>query len=204
MKKISIVLFALLTTLIANAQWDGYATPIVNGTGTWNDPYLIECPGHLAYVSQQVYTGATDYAGQYLELTCDISLSNINWEPIGIEYNDRFFRGNFNGAGNTIDSVYMSANAPDDALNNYGRKIFGLFGCVEDGLLENITINVSLNALSNSNYQGYAGIRMGGIAAYVNNSIVRNCVVNGVINNELASYYHSQVHINYTLYGANG
>ena len=52
MKKIFTALFAFVATLTASAQaWDGTAAIWTNGDGTEANPYLIETPAKLAYLS---------------------------------------------------------------------------------------------------------------------------------------------------------
>ena len=82
--------------------WDGsIAESFAGGTGTEDDPYLIEDGSQLAYLAQQVNSGNSGY---YYKLTNDIVLNNevltidfelsgtpVNqWTPIGIS---NYFRG---------------------------------------------------------------------------------------------------------------
>ena len=53
MKKVFITTAAILLALCLNAQvsvWDGTAEPWTNGSGTEDDPYLIENAAQFAYL----------------------------------------------------------------------------------------------------------------------------------------------------------
>jgi hypothetical protein len=97
-----------LCSLSAFAQWDGTSAPWTQGNGTQANPYLIESPQHLAFLSDMVNAGVSNYQGQYFLLTQDISLSNQSWVPIGDETHP--FKGHFNGGGHMIDSVLIDNN----------------------------------------------------------------------------------------------
>ena len=73
-----LLLFLLLSVLCINAQkvWDGNTIEKWNrGDGTEENPFLIEKPEHLAYLSKSVRNGET-YAGKYFSLTSDLDMGN--------------------------------------------------------------------------------------------------------------------------------
>ena len=103
------------------------------GSGTEEDPYLIEYMSHLMGLSKEVAEG-NDFAGKYIALTGPINLASLavnggNWNPIGWYLNvnemegqvPNPFRGHFDGQGNTIKNLKIeyAEMAPDYA---------GLFG----------------------------------------------------------------------------
>ena len=131
------------------AIWDGsIANGFAGGTGAEDDPYLIANGAQLAYLAQQVNSGADRFSNKYLKLTADIYLNDTsNWEswgsgatpanewtPIGFgTYNGFYssyyeFSGAFDGNGHTVHGMYINTTAcPQyDWLNEAPR--YGLFG----------------------------------------------------------------------------
>ena len=54
MKKVITMLMAIVTSVAMSAQalvWDGSAEPWTHGSGTHDDPYLIETPQQLAFLA---------------------------------------------------------------------------------------------------------------------------------------------------------
>jgi len=107
-----ILVSSFLNTFAQTSTWDGSASPWKNGSGSENDPYLIESAANLAYLSQQVVIGQYFvFQGQYFKLTTNINLNNIEWIPIGgrnmqgqESYNNQF-AGNFDGNNKTISNI---------------------------------------------------------------------------------------------------
>lgn len=89
------------------------------GSGTETEPYEIWSPEDLATVSDAVYK---DYWSVYFILMDDISLSGIDWKPIG-DASDQF-TGTFDGNGFTISNL---------TINNNTLEYVGLFGYVGSG-----------------------------------------------------------------------
>ena len=56
MKKLFTLLGAIALTcnLMAVNVWDGSSEPWTNGSGTMEDPYLIETAANLAYLAEKV------------------------------------------------------------------------------------------------------------------------------------------------------
>lgn len=114
--------------------WDGtIATGFASGTGTKDDPYIIETASQLAYLGNFVGTyGNNNCVNTYFKLGRDIILNDIanyeswndsttglnNWNPIG-SYS--YFNGHFDGAGYAIRGMYCTGR----------RDCYGLFGKVE-------------------------------------------------------------------------
>ncbi len=96
--------------------WDGTAVAFTKGSGTEEDPWLIENAEQLAYLAQQVNNG-TDYRGKHFRLVSDLDLSVKEWTPIGTEGN--LFWGGFDGDGHTITGMTITGKE-----NSY----VGLFG----------------------------------------------------------------------------
>ncbi|MCC8037478.1 MAG: hypothetical protein LIP02_04975 [Bacteroidales bacterium] len=101
-----------------NIVWDGTTTsaPKQNADGAW----LITTAAELAYVAQQVNSGATTYIDETLLLCNDLDLGNQPWTPIG--GHEKYFKGMFNGQDHTISNLYIKKNDGSDAA---------LFGHIE-------------------------------------------------------------------------
>ncbi len=149
----------------------------LSGTGTKEDPYLIEDVNDLFLLSQNVYDGES-YKGKYFLLKEDISLNETEdfnfwgirapqniWKPIGGPNYE--FSGIFDGGGHEISGIYV----------NYEKNFAGLFGYVYDGEIRNLKITKSFvkgkdntgllsGSLINSKV---SGVEVSGIALGENN-----------------------------------
>lgn len=144
MKKICILVMLVLAGVMAEAQtsvWTGSRRMWNRGSGTEDDPFLIESAEHLAYLSFIVGKGI-ETRGKYFKLTTDIDLNgrdDFQWFPIGV-LNDAFyedgcergvpinyqvsgssFGGHFDGGDHRISNLYV----------DNGKTCAGLFGIVE-------------------------------------------------------------------------
>ena len=143
--------------------WNGTAaTAFAGGTGTEANPYLIANADQLAYFRNQVDGGRT-FDNEFVKLTANIYLSNVNFDPIGwgYEYNDwnvgdvagKPFKGTFDGGyydaeGKlrcyTIYDLYQNGwdltNAGTGEAYTYTNCGFGLFAAAADATFKNLTI----------------------------------------------------------------
>lgn len=108
---------ALTFNLMAVNVWDGTSEPWINGSGTADDPYLIETAANLAYLAEKVNEG---YEAQgmavfrytYFLMTDDLDLNHINWTPIGnVNMEGYYFAGIFDGWYHNIDHLKIQSNA---------------------------------------------------------------------------------------------
>lgn len=121
MKKIFTLIIAITLTvnMFAVDVWDGTAAPWTNGSGTADDPYLIETAENLAYLAQKVNEGYQAqgmevFANTYFLMTDDLDLNNINWTPIGnvnMNMEGYYFAGVFDGWYHTIDHLRITSSA---------------------------------------------------------------------------------------------
>lgn len=158
----------LWTGWTGNTQWDG--------DGNESAPYEINELSDLMGLSEMVAAG-NDFAGKYFVLTQDIDIGNLNksWNPIGWYQNKselgkevkNKFRGNFDGAGNTISGLKVVNVAY--TLNNVG-----LFGAVEGGSIKNLTVQADGGVKGGDN----VGILAGSIEG---DTIIYNVTVDGAI-----------------------
>ncbi len=104
------------------------------GSGTKNDPILIEKPQHLSYVAKSVSSGIS-FDGMFLEQRADIDFGGTNIQPIGyfLQHgsNVAAFRGHYDGKG------YSISNFTQIAPELHTRA---LFGYVTAGSIKNVNI----------------------------------------------------------------
>ena len=188
MKKIYIIILLLLTGLFAQAQtsvWDGSRKLWTRGSGTEEDPFLIESAANLAYLSYMVGK-AFDTEGLFFKLTTDIDLNGSEdqqWIPIGlfnegynedgcdrqtapfcVDDSDITFKGHFDGGGHSVSNIYI----------NKETGAGGLFGVLTGTESQTVVENVFVTG-------GYIKAqKSGGIVGYCslsgeNRALVSHC-----------------------------
>ena len=127
------LLFFFFPTANALQTWDGTASEAwTNGSGTEANPYLIETPAHLAYLSAQVAAGNT-YEGVYFLQTDDLDLNSKMWTPIGTD--SYKFAGVYDGGEKYISNISVSR--------------YGIFGITNNVAITNLYIKGTYAASSN-------------------------------------------------------
>lgn len=128
-------------------MWDGSADAVTEVDGV----YEIKNAAQLAWVSQQVNSGATTFSGKTVKLVDDIYLGEKSWTPIGtvVSVPSVAFYGTFDGNGKTIHDLNASDSTPKWATA-------GLFGSLVSATIKDLTIE---NAVVKSNH--YAGVICG-------------------------------------------
>ncbi|MBO6216642.1 MAG: leucine-rich repeat protein [Prevotella sp.] len=147
----------------AAPSWYDYKEPITKGTGTMEDPYLIESAEQLAWLAYDVNVTNNSYENKVVALGADINLNKtvdgerVSWNPIGTS-ESCCFKGLFLGldlkdfAANgfkaeqkhKITGMYIEPSSTPP-FNNFG--LFGyLAGNVSHLQLEDITINMDVSA----------------------------------------------------------
>ena len=159
----------------------------LSGSGTTNDPYLINSSADWGTFAQSVTDGTT-YAGQFVSLNADITVSTM----AGAE--DKCFAGTFNGQNHTITlnmtasmqftSLFCYAdgatfqNLKVDGTINTAKKFCAGFvgyvinhGCTFTNCVSDVTINSTINGDGTH----------GGLVAYVkeDNSTFEGCAFTG-------------------------
>lgn len=170
-----------------NIVWDGKTTsaPSKNADGAW----LITTPAELAYVAEQVNSGATTYIDETLLLENDLDLGNKPWTPIGGYGN--YFKGMFNGQDHTISNLYIKKNdGSDGAL--FGHIAWSHYKATEDQnppvvknlKVDNVYIDTRVSSWSSENSNGWS-TGSGAAGAIVAKSdeytFIENCHVNNAI-----------------------
>jgi len=150
--------------LLPNEGWNGEVRSFDNANGKGNtidNPILIDHPGQLVYLAEQVYKGNT-FSDKYFKLTKDLDLNRLNFMPIGwyiTTTNNRPFSGHIDGNGHRILNLNINRNENTQSSN-------ALFGYIKDGSINNIGI-------SGNSTVSVGGISAG-IVAYGNNLTVSN------------------------------
>lgn len=137
--------------------------------GTEQNPYTINNLQELKDFAAYVNSGKT-YSGEFVKLTANIDLSGAEFTPIGVAHfpnskhdttndPDRPFCGTFDGNGYTISNFKVSQTDAEKAANanathtkapgtnDYDHNLDvdnhskGLFGYVEGGTIENLTVS---------------------------------------------------------------
>ena len=184
MKKFLLNLFAMAIAfpLMATNVWDGSSEPWSNGSGTQNDPYLIETAANLAYLAEKVNEGyqAQDMAvfkNIYFLMTDDLDLNDIEWTPIGnvnMNMEGFYFAGIFDGWYHNIDHLRIQSNA----------DVCGLFaglGGEQGPPPSDLTGQIRHLSVTNGNITS-TGIGVGGIVGGVaGEALVFQCSFSGTI-----------------------
>jgi len=185
MKRFLTTVFTILFTINALAVnvWDGSSEPWTQGTGTQDDPYLIETAANLAYLAEKVNEGYQAqgmevYRFTYFLMTDDLDLNNINWTPIGhanMNLEGYIFAGIFDGWYHNIYNLYIQTNADACGLfAGLGGEWCGIIGDDDYGQIKHLS--VSGNIVSTG--VGAAGIVCGMKA----DAYVYQCSFSGTIN----------------------
>ena len=152
--------FALLLMLALLAPATAWAQSFGGGSGTETAPYLIATTDDMDALASQV-NGGNSFSGTYFKMTADLDYTGKGYSIIG-NYDNRFC-GSFDGDDHTISNVTLSGDG------NY-KGVFGVVG--SGGTVKNLT-------LDQSSISGKSGI--GGIAGFIENAIISNCINRGSI-----------------------
>ncbi len=168
--------------------WIDFADTNWSGTGTKDDPYIIDSAEKLAGIAKTTNAGTT-HVGEYFKQTANIDLSGYEWVPIGyyLNYFDTYdeddfeewmpFVGNYDGGNFIIKGMTINSNleATHDYMDNVNYYA-GLFGTVGDS---NCNIEIRNVRLLNSQIKVLDNGRVGGLIGDVDciQLIVENCEV---------------------------
>lgn len=98
-----------------NGAWDGHT---ITEPAISDNEYQIFTPAELAWLAANVNSGVANVNAR---LHADLNLGGFEWTPIG-NASSKFFGGNFNGDGHTINDLY---------INKSNSDYQGLFGYVK-------------------------------------------------------------------------
>jgi hypothetical protein len=114
-----------------------------------------------------VNEGTDNFSGKTVTLAADINLAGKEWAPIGPTY-PYCFDGTLEGGGRTIANLKIETEA-------VGSALYGLFGFIDHGTLNNVNLTGVKITLSTS-----ASICAGGLVG-ANEGTVTGCTVSGDI-----------------------
>ena len=162
------------------------------GEGTQSSPYLISNAQSLADLAWFVNNGES-FKGKYFKMTNDFKFNSFHfendvpvdnndwtatrdWVPIGKygTWSDKYFEGIFDGDGHKIEGLKINAKDYD-----YG----GLFGCVKNAIIRNLTIDNSYLHYDRKDAHSKGNCQYGMLVGYLSKSQLVNChVTNSIIN----------------------
>ncbi|MBU7005957.1 GLUG motif-containing protein [Phosphitispora fastidiosa] len=173
-----ILLFAAGMVLVLAVMFFGGGTALAQGgfaggTGTLEDPWLIETPEQLARIAETVYSDS------HFKLNTDIDLTGYlseggggwndgaGWEPVGtwIDVSDpgNPFTGSFDGGGHTISNLYINRDETEGV---------GLFGYTNGAVIKDVR-------LENADITGYCYV--GSLVGYNKNSTIDGSSTDSVV-----------------------
>ncbi|SFQ15520.1 Uncharacterized protein, contains FMN-binding domain [Lachnospiraceae bacterium XBB1006] len=159
---------------IRNAVKDAFfkASGSITGSGTWDDPYLIQTAKQLEQFAATVDNGKT-YEGDYVSLDADLDLADIkNFNPIGGEDGKSEFQGTFDGRNHVISNL---------KLNYFGADYVGFFARLgASATVKNLTIRDAVVTADSETHQN-VGILAGGSTASPKNINILNCHADGSV-----------------------
>ena len=187
----TILLKLLLTPGTVHSQaslWDGTSEQWVNGSGTLENPYLIESARHLAWLAEKTnQSHGNAFCDTCFLLTTDLDLGadkGLIWTPIGVMTHK--FCGNFDGNGHSIDNMAVF----NDSLQplNLEMPCAGLFGWVRSGSIRNLSmLNRCRIDLTYSNIRSLLSVGM--IVGKAESTHVADCHNHGNIRVRLLDGY---------------
>ncbi len=133
--------------------WDGTSVSTsLAGSGTAEDPYLIQSGADLAYIAKVVNDSAAktaNFKGQYFKMTKSIDLNNNSFN-IGLYSASKYFAGNFDGNNCSIRGINSAQS---------------LFGCLTGGYIMNLSTYGQVTSTT---------ARTGGVVSYLTSSKIEN------------------------------
>ena len=136
--------------------WDGTSvSESLSGSGTADDPYLIQSGADLAYIAKVVNdatAGTANFKGQYFKMTKSIDLSGKEL-MIGGYTAGKVFHGFFDGNNCAIKGINNSQS---------------LFGMLKDGYIKNLS---TYGKVTTTEKKGVAGL-----VSFISNATVENVI----------------------------
>lgn len=161
------------------------------GSGTEEDPFLVDTKKHLENFRDYVNFGET-FRGMYIRQTADIALNlprdqwgmqmPETWTPIGTpitsqlhteqgNWEQRYFRGTYDGGFHKVENMYI-----DDPVGLPA----GLFGALHHGaVIKNLSVTDAY--ITAKGGDGWVGILAGETSRYANNVYISQCHTSGLV-----------------------
>ncbi len=159
----------------------GAVGQLLPGSGTAQDPYIIDKRADLDKMAQAIATSGFDYAGKYFSITADIDMATDTAAYVPIAAGSKVFAGILLGNGHTISNLNINSTA-----DNVG--LIGNLGIT--GQISDLTI-ASGNITGGSN----TGAVVGNLQGKLQNIVVQPAVtvtsshshVGGIVGNATAT-----------------
>ena len=175
------------------AVWDGVSVSTsLKGSGTLEDPYLVESGADLAYIASVINAApekSANFAGKYFKLTQSIDLNG-----------HELYIGTYTG-WNTRRGFYGFFDGNHCTVRGLDQKV-SLFGTIENGYLKNLSVYGKISGATNEATGGIVGYCANGgklenLTNYV--TVSGTATLGGIVGN--AEYQASTV-INCVNYGS--
>lgn len=164
-----LLVFAVIVTIIPFGVFTVNATTseFAGGSGSVDDPYLIETKYHLNNVRKHLnahYKVIDDIVFNEADFKNKGSFYNggKGWTPIGSSPTDSF-RGTFDGNNKSIKGLHIN-------ISSSNVVYAGLFGCCDGGNITNLTVDSGHVDVS-----GTTKVYSGGVCAYSVDTSFDNC-----------------------------
>ena len=168
-----------VSVMAETAVWDGSMVRLTQGSGTVEDPFLINTAEEMAYLLQNYDYNMGIYNRKYYRLTRDLDMKSTQWTFGSATHDRRSFRAHFDGGGHKISNIEIS-------LQDSPREVhYGLFpqlgGDPEfESVIENLEVEnihfVRSTGAANGTYDWRIGGLVGQMYAH---SRISNCIVHG-------------------------
>jgi len=149
------------------------------GTGTNADPYIMDSPEDLLWLSRQCAGANTSAGSAYYKQTADIDMNAVtNFVPIGANALNSQFAGNYDGGNYKITNLNITDNGvkyEEDYKGCYGLFGYAQGAAIKNVIIQDITIDVKLGQSS-----GFAQVvycYAGAIAGWTEDTKITNCKV---------------------------
>ena len=156
----SIIIITLLSLLILTCGGGGSSSGgggelVLMGSGTIEEPFLIDSAAALQYVGRNAET-----LSAYYKQEVDLDLDGVSWTPIGATTSP--FIGTYDGNNKRITNLQINTSASSQ----------GLFGCIGlGGTVKNLGLEDVIIV---------GGDSVGGVVGY-NSGTVENCYATGSV-----------------------
>ena len=152
-------------------------TFVLNNNNVEADPasiVKIATKADLIAFQKEVNENGNGFSGKTIQLTADIDLGGMTWEPVGQTGGNgvkTYFQGSFDGKGYTISNFVVTPNATYGEGANYAS---GLFGFIDAGSAVVKNLNVD-NATVNGHH--WTAVIAGYLTGTIQNCHVTNSSV---------------------------
>ena len=132
--------------------------PAIKGSGTEEDPYIIESADALKSMSEKFNADYQNYNNKYWKQTAEIDMAGVSLDMIG---KDQPFTGHYDGGNFAIKNLTIKSAA----------SYVGMFARISGAVIENVVIGEGSSITSTA--VSYTGAIVG---QSDNASTIRNCV----------------------------